>query len=261
VSAAARQADGALNRQTRIGVSLAAAIVVAWLAIHIVGIFFWRWSVSTVPIAIVAILVQTWLSTGLFIVAHDSMHGALAPGHPRLNRAIGTACLSLYACLSYAALLPRHHLHHKSTGAAGDPDFHGGDPSLLGWFLQFFRTYYSHGQIVRITVVALIYTLVLGAPLGNIVIFWAVPALGAVAQLFVFGTWMPHREHAEPFADQHRAHSIKVGPTLSLLTCFHFGGYHHEHHLFPGTPWWGLPARRRANLARFADRQPAGDRA
>ena len=90
---AARQAAGALTRQTAIGVSLAAAIVVAWLTIHIIGIFFWRWSLSTVPIALVAVLVQTWLSTGLFIVAHDSMHGALAPRHPRLNRAIGMTCL------------------------------------------------------------------------------------------------------------------------------------------------------------------------
>ena len=260
MSAVARPVDRALARQTAIGVSLAAAIVVAWLTIHIVGIFFWHWSLGTVPVAIVAILVQTWLSTGLFIVAHDSMHGALAPRYPRLNRAIGTTCLALYACLSYAALLPRHHLHHESTGRAGDPDFHGGDPSLVGWFMQFFRTYYSHGQIVRITLVALIYTLLLGAPLGNIVLFWALPAVGAVAQLFVFGTWLPHRDRAEPFADSHRAHSIKIGPTLSLLTCFHFGGYHHEHHLSPGTPWWGLPARRRAGVGKFAGRQLARDR-
>jgi beta-carotene ketolase (CrtW type) len=117
---------------------------------------------------------------------------------------------------------------------------------LVGWFGQFFRTYYSHGQIVRITLVAVVYTLLLGASLGNIVLFWAVPALGAVAQLFIFGTWLPHREREEPFADDHRAHSMSVGETLSLLTCFHFGGYHHEHHVSPGTPWWGLPARRRA---------------
>lgn len=248
-------------RQTRIGVSLAAAIVSAWLAIHVTGIFFWHWSLAAMPIAAVMVVVQTWLSTGLFIVAHDSMHGALAPGHPRLNRVIGATCLSLYACLSYAALLPRHHLHHKQTGRAGDPDFHGGDPSLVGWFGQFFRTYYSHGQIIRITLVALVYTLLLGAPLGNIVLFWAVPAFGAVAQLFVFGTWLPHRERDEPFADDHRAHSITVGATLSLLTCFHFGGYHHEHHLSPGTPWWGLPARRRAIAANAADRKTAEGRA
>lgn len=260
MTAATRRPDGALRRQTGIGVALSAAIVVAWLTIHIAGIFFWHWRWSTVPVAVVAIIVQTWLSTGLFIVAHDAMHGALAPRHPRLNRAIGTICLSLYACLSYAALLPRHHQHHQKTGRAGDPDFHGGDPRLVGWFMQFFRTYYSHGQIARITVVALVYTLLLGAPLANIVLFWALPAICAVAQLFIFGTWLPHRDRAEPFADAHRAHSIDVGPTLSLLTCFHFGGYHHEHHLFPGTPWWGLPARRRAIRQASIDRQPAGDR-
>jgi len=244
----------AMKRQTRIGVSLAVTIVVAWLAIHVTGIFFWHWTLRTIPIGIAMVLVQTWLSTGLFIVAHDAMHGALAPGHPRLNRAMGATCLSLYACLSYAALLPQHHLHHTETGKAGDPDFHGGDPRLAGWFLQFFRTYYSHGQIVRITVVALIYTLLFGAPLGNIVFFWALPALGAVAQLFIFGTWLPHRDRSEPFKDFHRAHSIDVGPTLSLLTCFHFGGYHHEHHLSPGTPWWGLPSRRRAIAGNVAGR-------
>ena len=245
----------ALRHQTRVGVSLSAAIVVVWLAIHITGIFFWHWTAVTIPLAIVMVIIQTWLSTGLFIVAHDSMHGALAPDRPRLNRAIGAACLSLYACLSYATLLPHHHLHHKETGRAGDPDFHGGDPSLAGWFLQFFKNYYSHGQIVRITVMALIYTMVFGAPLGNIVIFWALPALGAVAQLFVFGTWLPHREREAPFADAHRAHSIDLGPVLSLLTCFHFGGYHHEHHLSPGTPWWALPSRRRALAVRTADRR------
>lgn len=252
-----QQSAAMARRQTRIGVALAFGLVVAWLAIHITGIFFWRWSWPVVPIAVVMVAIQTWLSTGLFIVAHDAMHGALAPSRPRLNRAIGVTALSLYACLSYAALLPQHHLHHKQTGIAGDPDFHSGDPSLIGWFLQFFRTYYSHGQIVRITVVALLYTLVLGAPLGNIVIFWALPALGAVAQLFVFGTWLPHSERAEPFADAHRAHSIDIGPILSLLTCFHFGGYHHEHHASPGTPWWGLPAQRRTRAAKAFDRPSA----
>lgn len=254
MKATARHADKGMIRQTGIGISLSAAIVGTWLTIHIVGIFFWQWSLSTVPLVIVTVIVQTWLSTGLFIVAHDAMHNALAPRHPRLNRAIGTTCLSLYACLSYAALLPRHHLHHQSTGEAEDPDFHGGDPRLVGWFTQFFRTYYSHAQILRITVVALIYTLLLGAPLGNIIIFWALPALGAVAQLFIFGTWLPHRNGAEPFKDAHRTHSIDVGPTLSLLTCFHFGGYHHEHHLSPGTPWWRLPSQRRAIARQAAGR-------
>lgn len=234
------------RRQAAIGLLLAFAIASAWLAIHVGGIFFWRWSAATVAPAIVLIAVQTWLSTGLFIVAHDAMHGALAPGRPRLNRWVGTAALAMYAGLSYRQLLPRHHAHHAHAGRDGDPDFHAGDGRLPAWFAQFFRTYYSHGQIVRITLAALVYTLLLGAPLGNIVLFWAVPALGAVAQLFVFGTFLPHRAHEQPFVDEHRARSNRSSPLVSLVTCFHFGGYHHEHHLHPGTPWWGLPARRRA---------------
>ena len=70
MSGTVRQAE-ALRHQTRVGVSLSAAIVVAWLAIHVTGIFFWRWSADTIPLAIVLVIVQTWLSTGLFIVAHD----------------------------------------------------------------------------------------------------------------------------------------------------------------------------------------------
>jgi fatty acid desaturase len=236
----------AASRQAAVGLSLAAVIAAGWLTIHVAGIFFWRWTPASAALAAVLIVVQTWLSTGLFIVAHDAMHGALAPGRPALNRAAGAAALAMYACLSYRELLPRHHAHHRHVGGKGDPDYHAGDESLAGWFAQFFRTYYTHGQIARITAVALVYTVLLDAPLGNIVLFWAVPALGAVAQLFVFGTWLPHRSAGSPFPDHHRARSSGSSDLASLLTCFHFGGYHHEHHLSPGTPWWGLPARRRA---------------
>ena len=59
-------------------------------------------------------------------------------------------------------------------------------------------------------------------------------------QLFAFGTWLPHRRGEQPFADRHRARSSGFGWLASLLTCFHFG-YHHEHHLWPGVPWWRLP--------------------
>ena len=229
----------------RTGLALAAAIGAGWLAIHIGGIFFWRWSPATALLAVPVVLVQCWLSTGLFIVAHDCMHGSLAPGRPRLNRVVGTLCLGAYAALSYGRLYAKHHAHHAAPGTAADPDFHPGAPRrALPWFVRFFRGYYTHGQIVRITIAALAY-LLLGASLTNIVVFWAVPALLALGQLFVFGTYLPHREEDTGFTDHHRARSARVGPLVSLLTCFHFGGYHHEHHLSPGTPWWRLPRYRR----------------
>ena len=39
------------------------------------------------------ILLRAFLHTGLFIVAHDSMHSSLVPALPGLNRWIGKVCL------------------------------------------------------------------------------------------------------------------------------------------------------------------------
>ena len=230
--------------------AIAGAIIAAWLLIHIFGIFFWRAAQHGWMTAALLVPIQAWLSTGLFIIAHDAMHGALAPSRPRLNRAVGSVCLMLYACISYGALLPNHHAHHRHAGTDGDPDFHPGNPrALLPWFGRFFATYYSSRQFLLITVVALAYVLVLGATYASILLFWALPALLALGQLFLFGTYLPHRHAADAFADSHNARSSKLPPALSLLTCFHFGGYHHEHHLSPGTPWWHLPAFRRSRAS------------
>ena len=233
------------------GLILAAAIIGAWTAIHVGAIFFWPLSLGSALLAsVIVVVAQTWLSTGLFIIAHDCMHGSLAPDRPRLNRIVGAFCLGAYAGLSYGELLPKHHAHHAAPGSANDPDFHAGAPSrALPWFASFFRNYYTHGQIARITVAAIAYML-LGASLLNIVVFWAIPALLALGQLFVFGTYLPHRHDEHPFVDAHNARSSTLPPLLSLITCFHFGAFHHEHHLSPGTPWWRLPAFRREARAK-----------
>jgi beta-carotene/zeaxanthin 4-ketolase len=229
----------------RRGLVFAALIGGAWLTVHVGAIFFWHWSLATALPAVLIVILQAWLSTGLFITAHDCMHGSLAPGRARLNKLVGGICLGAYAGLSYSKLLPKHNAHHAAPGTAEDPDFHSAAPNqALPWFASFFRNYYTHGQIVRITAAAIVY-LLLGASLLNIVVFWAVPALLALGQLFVFGTFLPHRHKNEPFADRHNARSSKLRPVVSLITCFHFGAYHHEHHLNPGTPWWLLPALRR----------------
>ena len=230
---------------TRFSLLLAAAMGAAWLAIHIGGIFFWQWQVATAPVAMLLIVVQAWLSTGLFIVAHDCMHGSFAPGRRAWNAVVGTLCLGAYAGLSYRALYPMHHAHHAAPGTEHDPDFHAAAPTrALPWFVHFFRGYYTHGQILRITLAAVVYML-LGASLLNIVLFWAVPAVLALAQLFLFGTYLPHRHGETPFADTHNARSNSLSPLASLATCFHFGAYHHEHHLSPQTPWWQLPRIKR----------------
>lgn len=237
--------SSATPRNAAVSLFLAVAIGTAWLAIHIGGIFFWSWSPEVIPAAILIVALQAWLSTGLFIIAHDCMHGSFAPGRPRINKLVGTISLGAYAALSYRALLPKHMAHHAAPGTATDPDFHVSAPRrAVPWFLAFVRNYYTHGQIARITLAAVVYML-LGASLLNIVIFWAIPALLALVQLFAFGTYLPHRHTDLEFADGHRARSNARSFLGSLLTCYHFGGYHHEHHLSPATPWWRLPHVRR----------------
>lgn len=233
-----------LARNTVASVVLAMLLIVAWFAIHIGGIFIFDLKSDAVIAVPVLILIQAWLSTGLFIIAHDCMHGSLAPGWPRLHTAVGTFCVAAYAGLSYRGLYPSHHQHHAAPGTAADPDFHPDAPrNPFVWFLSFFRNYYTHGQLIRITLAAVIY-LALGADLLNIVLFWAVPAVLALVQLFVFGTYLPHRHDDAGFADHHNARNLQLSSLGSLLTCFHFGGYHHEHHLSPSTPWWLLPRTR-----------------
>lgn len=232
------------GRDALVSQLLAAAIVLAWLTVHVLCIFGASAAEWSLPALVAVLALQTWLSTGLFIVAHDCMHGALAPGRPARNRIVGRAALLIYAGLDYDRMTPAHFAHHRHVGTADDPDFHAGRPRAAApWFIKFFGNYYTHLQLVRITLVALVY-LALGASLVNIAVFWAVPALLALVQLFVFGTFLPHRHTGEAFVDRHRARSSGPGGLVSLLSCFHFGGYHHEHHLAPHTPWWRLPTLR-----------------
>jgi len=235
-----------VRQQTMTSLALGTAILAGWLVLHVVGIFFYDLPGSPWLVAGV-IIVQTWLSAGLFIIMHDCIHDSFAPGHPGLNRSIGRLCAGLYACFGYRGLEANHHRHHRYPGTADDPDFDARDPrAFVRWYVHFFAGYYTHAQILRITAVALIY-IALGAGLANIVLFWAVPALLSSVQLFLFGTWLPHRLGDAPFADRHNARSTSVGWLGSLVTCFHFGGFHHEHHLHPALPWWALPqARKRA---------------
>jgi beta-carotene/zeaxanthin 4-ketolase len=227
-------------RQTAIGLSLASAVFAGWLVLHVTGVFLI--DLATVPWLAVAIViaVQVWLSVGIFIIAHDAMHGSLAPLRPRLNRAIGRLMLFLFAGLSYDRLVVAHHAHHRHAGTAEDPDFDAEHPAaFLPWFATFVRRHVGWREIVGHGLIMWFYVLALGAPLANVIAFWSVPAALATVQLFYFGTYRPHRHGEDPFTDRHRARSETFPTWLSVLTCFNFGR-HHEHHAAPQTPWWRL---------------------
>lgn len=244
---AARSA-GAVRGQAAIGLLLAGAVVVGWLVLHVWGVFLARPAGAGWWLVPAAVALQTWLGVGLFIVAHDAMHGSLAPGRPRTNAWVGQLCVGLYAAFDYRRLWASHQRHHAAPGTADDPDFHAGRPtSFLPWFLRFFRTYFGWREFALVTGVLVLY-LLLGARPLNLVLFWGLPAILSAVQLFVVGTWLPHRHRAghdprHAFPDHHRARTLPLPWLASLLACFHFG-LHREHHCLPHVPWWRLPAER-----------------
>lgn len=237
-------------RQGRIGVSLATAIIGAWTLLH--GVALFAVEPGSVWLSVVLVLALSWLSVGLFIVAHDAMHGSLWPANRPGGDRIGALALFLYAGFSYRRLLPKHHAHHRQPGSPEDPDFAPHAPSqALKWYGRFMVTYFGWRELAGMALRTGVY-LLLGAPMENILLFFALPGLLSSFQLFYFGTFLPHRhltDGATPqFPDRHHARSNEYGYLLSLLTCFHFG-YHHEHHLHPGAPWWRLPAMREERQA------------
>ncbi|WP_265499536.1 fatty acid desaturase [Paracoccus beibuensis] len=227
---------------TIVNLGLCAAIVLCWLALHV----FTLWSLDAPAhpwLAVLCLAGLTWLSVGLFIIAHDAMHGSIVPGRTRMNAAIGQLALWLYAGFSWRKLIAKHMAHHRHAGTDDDPDFDHGGP--VRWYGSFVATYFGWREGLLLPVIVTTYALILGDR-WIYVVFWPVPAILASIQLFVFGTWLPHRPGHDAFPDRHNARSTGIGDPLSLLTCFHFGGYHHEHHLHPHVPWWRLPRTRKS---------------
>jgi beta-carotene/zeaxanthin 4-ketolase len=194
------------------------------------------------------VLGRTLLHTGLFATAHDAMHGWVCPDRPKLNRAIGQLCLRLYAGLSYEHCRVQHLKHHARPGQTGDPDFHDGErPQIWVWYLRFMSSYLDvHQWWVTLSGVALLGVgLVwgLGVPWLNLLWFWWLPMGLSSLQLFLFGTYLPHREPLGGHTNGHRAQSLAYPWLLSLVSCYHFG-YHWEHHEYPQEPWYNLPRLR-----------------
>jgi beta-carotene ketolase (CrtW type) len=233
------------RRQTQIGIGLACAIIGAFLALHFWAVFFLKLDGLGWLAAVPLVAVLSWLSVGLFIIAHDAMHGSLAPGRPATNLFFGRLTLLLYAGFWMDRLKPKHFDHHQHVGTEHDPDFSADHPTRFWpWYRQFMTRYFGVREFLVLSAITWTYILLLGAPVANLLLFWALPSILSSVQLFYFGTYRPHRHEDAAFADEHRSRSNNYPVWLSLFTCFHFG-YHREHHLSPGTPWWRLPAKRR----------------
>lgn len=233
--------------QDRWSMALALAILSLWTALHLYALFFHDLAANPL-MSVLLFVALTWLSVGLFITAHDAMHGSLLSRNRKLGDYIGALALFLYAGFSYRKLLPSHHRHHATPNGEDDPDTAPSENAgFWRWFGHFILSYYGSRENTIMILRTLLY-LALGATVANILIFYAATACLAAFQLFYFGTYLPHHRQETAFADHHNARSNEYSYFASLISCFHFG-YHHEHHLYPQMPWWYLPAVRKQRTA------------
>jgi beta-carotene ketolase (CrtW type) len=69
-------------------------------------------------------------------------------------------------------------------------------------------------------------------------LFFVAPPVLSSLQLFLFGTYLPHRSPTAKMAPHH-ARTQRTNHLWAMLSCYFFG-YHWEHHQFPHLPWWQL---------------------
>jgi beta-carotene ketolase (CrtW type) len=222
------------------GIAIALTIITTWivsllflLSSNLQHLKLWQ--------IVIAIGWQTFLYTGLFITAHDAMHGLVAPKNLQINRSIGRIAVNFYALFPYNKLLQKHWAHHRDPASELDPDFHNGkQKNFFAWYLYFLKNYWCWRQVIGLVLIFHSANLLLNIPRINLTLFWALPAILSSVQLFYFGTYLTHREPKTGYENIHRAQTTHVIPFWSFLACYHFG-YHEEHHEYPHVPWWKLP--------------------
>ncbi|MGV3706093.1 MAG: fatty acid desaturase [Arcticibacter sp.] len=218
-----------MKQASNFGILVALLVISCWMA-SLFSLLQWEFSWRN-PLVYIMILVQTHLYTGLFITAHDAMHGTVSSSR-KFNIIIGQVCTALYAAFSFKKLMVKHHQHHRHVHSDQDPDYHEG-PFLI-WYFHFMKEYMSVLQLIMMAVLFNVLTIWFSE--SNILLFWVAPALLSTLQLFYFGTWQPH--HGE-HQNIHHSRTLKKNHLAGFFSCYFFG-YHYEHHEWPGVPWWKL---------------------
>jgi beta-carotene/zeaxanthin 4-ketolase len=226
------------------GLFIGVAIVLSWL-MHLTFCLMNDALTWQTPKSAFHILLQGYLSTGLFITAHDAMHGSVSKRR-WLNHSLGYVSSFLFAGLSYQRLRAGHVAHHKHPVSETDPDFNASQNFWI-WFGSFIWRYKTWSQLA---VMAALYNLFQHAghiPEARIWMFWMIPSLLGSLQLFYFGTYLPHRLPHDDLSNPHQARSQRKNHFRAMLSCYFFG-YHWEHHHSPATPWWKLWELKDQNL-------------
>lgn len=222
------------------GILVAFTIIGLW-AVSLA--FLMSLDLTKIPTLVVclAMLWQTFLYTGLFITAHDAMHGVVFPHNHKINNLVGSIAVFLYALFPYDKFLKKHWMHHHHPASDLDPDFHNGrQKNFFAWYFHFMKEYWNWMQLFGLMLIFNVISFVLHVSETNLTLFWVIPSILSSVQLFYFGTYLPHREPKGGYSNVHRAQTNPLPIFWSFITCYHFG-YHREHHEYPHVTWWNLP--------------------
>ncbi|MBS2021730.1 MAG: fatty acid desaturase [Deltaproteobacteria bacterium] len=177
--------------------------------------------------------------TGLFILAHEAIHGTLVPGRPRLGHALGRLAAFAYAFMDYGRLRARHAQHHAAPQSPDDPDAHASGrflPHLFAFALRYLRWW-------QVALLVLVGNRVGQAGHTFAMLFaYVLPVVCSTLVVFSLGIFLVHhpRLAQRGLADaRHRTVAIDPGLLPSLLSILFFN-YHWLHHEHPHLTWLSL---------------------
>ncbi|HEY9823623.1 MAG TPA: fatty acid desaturase [Candidatus Sericytochromatia bacterium] len=237
----AKSTQLARSEDINYGILIALLIIAIWAASLILLISV---DVDKLPIYLIipAMIWQTFLYTGLFVTAHDAMHGVVYPRNLKINNLLGWIAALVYALFSFKKLSVNHWQHHHNPASELDPDFHNGkQKNFFAWYGQFIKRYWSWTRLLGLITIFNLISHTLPIRETNLTLFWVIPSILSSVQLFYFGSFLPHKEPKGGYSNPHRAQTTQLSIFWSFVTCYHFG-YHQEHHEYPHAPWWKLPA-------------------
>lgn len=217
------------------GILIASVIILLWLGHLLFTLLFVEPDFASIWFY-VHIFIQTYLYTGLFITGHDAMHGTVAHNR-KLNNFFGHLATTLFAFLSFRKLSKKHYQHHRFPATEKDPDFSPRSNNFFIWWFIFMKNYTTWWQILLMAVTFNI--LLLRFTEFQLLAFWVAPAIFSTLQLFLFGTYIPHRRPFNEKMNPHNSRTLPKNHFVAMLSCYFFG-YHQEHHESPTTPWWQL---------------------
>jgi len=217
------------------GIIIALGIIIAWVS----NLFF---SLHYTPVNIThpsyyaSIIIQAFLYTGLFITAHDSMHGAISKNR-KVNSILGWISCILYSGFIYSKLKKNHFEHHKYPAMDNDPDYSVPSQQFFVWYFRFIWRYINIWQLI--IVAGLFNILLIWYSEIQLLSYYVAPALLSSLQLFYFGIYSPHKPPHTLEMAPYNSRTQNKNHLIAFLTCYFFG-YHHEHHAHPNIAWWRL---------------------